>query len=282
MPQKRPLDIDDWPASSTPPRGPPTKRRHLYSSVTFALSSPSSSSTFNTPRTPYPYSHITPSDSPTNPFGRKRALNLILPRATSFSRHLPLRFQLVRGVGGRDKEGVYRVVQVPLSYTFRHVHKLLLFLFGGHSLPAAATGSENAVAPTRKLTRARGRTIEGKGKEKNVTPDPEPGHLFEVQKSITMYSPTYKAGQIRDARTWAKLSSVRDPYRYQANNDAVCHELDVETGAQNQDGPLEEDEEDVWRWEAEEDFTLSHVWPKGGDLTRGITYVRIFTFSVSY
>lgn len=45
-------------------------------------------------------------------------------------------------------------------------------------------------------------------------------------------------------------------------------------GRANEDGEGDggEGEED-WIWEAEEDFTVGHVWPEGGDLKRGCVYV---------
>lgn len=146
-----------------------------------------------------------------------------LPPASSFSKHLPLRFQLV---GAGDREGAWRIVQVPLNYTFRHLHRLILFLFGG--------GPD---AP-----------IKGRG------------HLFEAHKRVIMYHALFKPGRIRFARTWAKLSSVRDPFRNGAGADEAVEE---------------ECEDGEWHWEAEEDLTLAHIWPKGGDLSRAITYVRI-------
>ncbi|KIM85578.1 hypothetical protein PILCRDRAFT_816778 [Piloderma croceum F 1598] len=247
MSLKRPFD------DSTPPRArplpPPQKRYRLQSSDSFS-SSPStatSSSSLATPGGPFSTPYTPPSDSPTNPFGRirKLALNgsepLALPRATSFSKHLPLRFQLIRIGGGADAigEGTYRIVQVPLNYTFRHLHKLLFFLFDDSS----STHSE--LRPDLQLETG--------------------GHLFEVQDSIRMY-PTKnpnalsRVGQIRSGHTWAKLSSVRDPFRKRKIRD--------EDAVEDEGGEGEED----WIWEAEEDFTVGHVWPEGGDLKRGCVY----------
>lgn len=257
MTLKRPFDAYDSPESSTPPRpirGPPQKRRL----TSFPYSSPSTSSTPFT--SPYNIYHPPPSDSPTNPFGRIRKLaltsNLTLPRATSFSKHLPLRFQLVRPNTAEDGEGVYRIVQVPLNFTFRHLHKLLLFLFGA--------GNNNRGKPTTKPRRSTTRSQARDTKRKHSASSLKTGHLFEVHDSMRMHKGPLRPGQIKSARAWAKLSSVRDPLRYRR--------LDEEVNADAEDGEGEGDDE--WIWEAEEDFTLGHVWPEGGDLSRGVTYVR--------
>jgi hypothetical protein len=229
---KRPLDIyDTSPASSTPPH-PAHKRRRLSPSIT--SSSPSQPTPFSTP-------YNIPSDSPTNPFGRFRSHILSLPKPTSFSRHLPLRFQLIRGKGGEKGEGVYRIVQVPLNYTFKLLLKLVLFLFGGH--PKVDLGSSSSKKTGRKEALKNRGTESGDGGQKCV---------FEVQEGITMHRETHRPGQIRSAKTWVKVCPARD-------------ELD-------EDEEGDEFERD-WSWRSEDDFTLSHVWPKGGDLERGITYV---------
>lgn len=91
-----------------------------------------------------------------------------------------------------------------------------------------------------------------------------------------MYSAGYKPGQIKTGKTWAKLSSARDPCRYRPEGD------EDDEGAPEDDegltGEVEEvveEEEEDWEWEAEEEFTLAHAWPWGGDLERGIVYVSI-------
>lgn len=89
------------------------------------------------------------------------------------------------------------------------------------------------------------------------------GHMFEIQKKVKMGS----AGQIKEAQTWAKASTVRDPYHYPGN--------------ESEDGLWLEDVGEGWKWEAEEDLTLSMVWPKGGDLARGIIYVSDVVFRYS-
>ncbi|KAF9063490.1 hypothetical protein BDP27DRAFT_1451233 [Rhodocollybia butyracea] len=186
-----------------------------------AHSFPSSS-----PCTPYP---AYPSDSPTNPFGRTRTLSASLPPKSTFGRHMPLRFQFFRQGTNRDKEGVYRVVQVPLSYNFTHLKALIAFLFGGQA-----------------------------GKEE----DEETGHLFEIRKNVAMYSKLYRPGTIRKSDTTVRLSSARDPYRYKDEWDY---------GDSPEEADEEEDEEEVdelsegesgpeARWEAEEDYTVEHIW----------------------
>src|SRR5689334_20603673 len=72
--------------------------------------------------------YLTPTDSPSNPFGRTLPRDPPLPPPTSFSRHLPLRFQVVRKKA--TKPDVYRIVQVPLNYTFTHLRAVLVWLFG--------------------------------------------------------------------------------------------------------------------------------------------------------
>ena len=299
------------PAPSASASASPSKRpnlRTLSKSTPTHASTPRTASTassvLSTPYTPYtPYSTSVPSDSPTNPFGFKHRLQkLKLPPATSFSKHLSLRFQLVKSpdlslaqwpllpsstgkpkakpprTGSRhhptrrdpaaaaaaaarapaelpegeelpyDAQGVYRIVQVPLSYTFRHLHKLLLFLFSGDPNPAPPAAPRSP---------------------------PPRGYLFEAHDQVLMGP---RPGQIASARTWAKLSSVRDPY-YSAqsilslvesaeHDDALANALDIEG--------------DDWRWETEEDLSLAHIWEtKGGDVHHAITYVRHTTSSSS-
>jgi hypothetical protein len=252
-----------FPESSSPSQ--PAKRRQLS-----CLPSSSPPATPRTPRTPH---LLVPSDSPTNPFGHDRSSSLILPRPTSFGKHLAFRVQLVRdGNQVRDKEGVYRIVQVPLNYTFRHLHKLLLFLFDGPNVPSA-TEDDGDVPPAmpRRSTRFRG---DGKDASKDGI-----GHLFEVQKSATIYSLSYKAGQIRSGKTWAKLSTTRDPYRYRGSEEDGDEVFQADDDVESNAGENESEPEITdWRWEAEEDFTLAHVWPKGPDLSRAVIYVCFFPF----
>ena len=256
MPPKRTRDEPASALSYTPSRGP--KRRQLTGSL--PPSSPvASSSAVTTPRTPA-YNWKVPADSPTNPFGRIRRLTqgTTLPRPTSFSKHLPLRFQFIHPrVDGReiDRDGIYRIAQVPLNYTLAHLRKLIEYIFD----PA----KDAEIVEPYSLRRASRRTsnVSSSSKGKLVELG-DPGHLFEIQRKVKMGC----AGQIKEAQTWAKASTVRDPYHYPGNDSEDSLWLD-------DDGAGEE-----WKWEAEEDFTLSKVWPKGGDLARGIVYVGDLAF----
>ncbi|KAG0693805.1 hypothetical protein DFH29DRAFT_375591 [Suillus ampliporus] len=261
---KRPLaDVYESPASALSPRGP--KRRHLSSLPPSSPFTPASS-LFATPRTPCSFRNWTvPADSPTNPFGRIRRLttSTTLPRPSSYSKHLPLRFQLIRPDGdGRshtNKDGVYRVVQVPLTYTLGHLRKLIKFVFQ----PAKESemgGSYNFRRAARHASlpmHARGPIpSSSKGKQPALDFDPEPGHLFEVQQDIEIS----RSGEITSGKTLVKASTMRDPYHYPGNG-LEGSLLDAEDG-----------EDDTWRWEAEEDFKLSQLWAPGGDLEKGIIY----------
>lgn len=259
MPPKRSLDESPSAPSYTPSRGP--KRRQLAGSLPPSSPVPSSSSVLATPRTPA-YNWKVPADSPTNPFGRIRRLTqgTTLPRPTSFSKHLPLRFQFVHPrVDGRDidKEGIYRIVQVPLNYTLAHIRKLIQYIFD------PATDAEIVEPYSVRRTARRPSAVSSSSKGKQVELEDPVGHLFEIQRKVKMGC----AGRIKSAQTWAKASTVRDPYHYPGNDSGDSLWLDDE-------GAGEE-----WKWEAEEDFTLSKVWPKGGDLARGMVYVSILLYS---
>ncbi|KAJ4468890.1 hypothetical protein J3R30DRAFT_3714390 [Lentinula aciculospora] len=182
---------------------------------------PSSSST------PYP---LFPSDSPSNPFGRTRTLSASLPAKSSFGRHLPLRFQFFRHGTSRDREGVYRVVQIPLSYNFKHLRTLIAFLFGGQPMSSADEDDENT------------------------------GHLFEIRKNVVMFANRYKPGTIRRSETSVRLSSARDPYRYKDEWDYGEDWREDDDEFEDEEDELSEDGQEQARWEAEEDYTLEHVW----------------------
>ncbi|KAJ7698626.1 hypothetical protein B0H17DRAFT_1050228 [Mycena rosella] len=233
--------------SSSPSSEPPKKRRHTTGG--------SSDSPFSypyipsTPSTPYP---SCPSDSPSNPFGRTHTWNLLqdLPQPTSFSKHLPLRFQyLKRGVPRETLDGIYRVVQVPQSYTLVHLKSLIGFLFGG------AYGQ--------------------------IPPDAEEeeAHMFEMKKRVSVYSSSFRPGQIKYGSTWAYSSSVLDPYLYYPDwetDDDPASEARDDDASQAE----ESDVEDERKWTAEEDLTIAHVWPEGGDIARGIVYQHSPTLQV--
>ncbi|KAG6833035.1 hypothetical protein H0H87_012046 [Tephrocybe sp. NHM501043] len=225
----------------------PLKRRHSAIPHT-PVQRRSSFSAFQTPFTGTPYPSR-PLDSPTNPVGRKRTKNLAhsLPTPTSFSKHLPLRFQFVRPGASPRMGGIYRVVQVPLSYTFVHLRCLIAFMFGG-----------------------------------GFDDEREDKHLFEVKKKLSMYAMTYKPGQIRQGFTTFKLSTARDPCRYKPENDDILFGDDA---TQAEDGgnasqvisdseEPDEYEDPTWKWELEEEFTLGHAWSRGTDIGCGIIYVR--------
>ncbi|KAK2461016.1 hypothetical protein APHAL10511_006957 [Amanita phalloides] len=183
-----------------------------------------------------------PHDSPSNPFGRQRVRNLVnsLPPSTLFSKHLPLRFQLVHTdrPSPRLCGGVHRIAQVPANYTFMHLRCLIMFLFGG-SRSALLLG--------------------------------EP-HLFEVKRKIQLFSMAFKPGQVKSGQTWAKLSSAQDPCRYRPKANLE----NAEEFLKYQD----EEEPGEWKWHAEEDFTLDRAWPKGCQLTRAIIFHHDHTTQV--
>ncbi|KAG6813053.1 hypothetical protein H0H92_014325 [Tricholoma furcatifolium] len=219
---------------------PPAKRRFTLPQTPQSQRA-SSSTSVQTPFTSTPLPSR-PFDSPTNPLGRKHTRTLIhsLPAPTKFTRHLPLRFQFVRpGVSPR-MGGIYRIVQVPLSYTFVHLRRLIAFLFG-----------------------------DGFGDER------EDRHLFEVKKKVSLYSLTYKPGQIKEGITAFKLSTARDPCRYkpELEEDALEDDEIIEDNPQaNSDADEVAEEEPAWTWELEESFTLGNVWSRGLDLGLGIIY----------
>ncbi|KAG1845401.1 hypothetical protein C8R48DRAFT_444205 [Suillus tomentosus] len=262
MVSKRPLDVYESPSAS--PRGP--KRRQLSHSLPPSSPFTSASSLYTTPRTPCSLINWkVPSDSPTNPFGRARRLttSTTLPRPSSYAKHLPLRFQLIRPDGdGRshtNKDGVYRVVQVPLTYTLGHLRKLIKFVFqpakesemgGSYRFRRAARHASIPLHARHSVPSS------SKGKQPVLCFDLEPGHLFEVQKDIEIS----RSGEIKSGMTTVKASATRDPYHYPGNGSEGSL-LDAEDG-----------EDDIWRWEAEEDFQLSQLWAPGGDIEKGIIY----------
>jgi hypothetical protein len=154
-----------------------------------------------------------------------------------------LRFQVVRkGVpyNGGKPGGVCRVVQVLLSDTFVHLRCLISFLLEG---PGTGT------------------------KGKRVAEDDH--HLFEIKKDVEKYSVTYEPGQIENGKTWAKLSSTRDPCRWRTEENEIDEDLDEAEEAGRDFGEGDDD----WERKDEEDFTLGHAWPDGLNESRGIVYV---------
>lgn len=176
---------------------------------------------------------------------------LTLPRATGFGKHLPLRFQLAhedkKGKGkaqtkepSADLDGVYRIVQVPTNYTFRHLHKLILFLLAcdahwekppGTTMPTRHRRSERLRSAPSTYMRAMlvgapgpglipRRQDKGKARMDNPpkpavatkVPEDWAGHVFEVRHDIALYRSGYKPGVVKPyvGATRVRLSSVRD------------------------------------------------------------------------
>ncbi|KAL0061839.1 hypothetical protein AAF712_011281 [Marasmius tenuissimus] len=98
-------------------------------------------------------------------------------------------------------------------------------------------------------------------------------HLFEIRKNVVMWSKSYRPGTIKRSTVKIRLSSVGDPYRYREEwegdaDDALDADADGDTDKEEKD-ELGEDgsgkEEGEPRWEAEEDFTLEHVFNSPDD-----------------
>ena len=261
MPKRTFTEVE--PSSPTLPPSSPSKKIHTSTPA----SRSTASSLFSTPYTPSVYS--IPADSPTNPLGLKRRVNnLTLPKSTPFSKHIALRFQLITGsdvppppkpslwvtssssstfpsdnvVHSKNpkaiqyaSEGTYRIVQAPLSYTFRHLRALVLFLFSGNP----------------------------------VTWPPVPGHLFAVHHGISIGA----HGEITHGRVRVKLSRARDPYYSSRSLADIIAAADAQ--GQGEEDLEDEEEDASWRWEGEDDFTLGHVWDvRSRNPKRGIIYVR--------
>ncbi|KAI0297348.1 hypothetical protein BC826DRAFT_1103451 [Russula brevipes] len=226
------------PSSPTPTSSSPLKRIHTSTPA----SRSTASSQFSTPYTPSVYS--IPADSPTNPLGLKRRVNnLTLPKATPFSKHVALRFQLVSAAGAPSpelslwntspgsspsanpaksknpkaaqyaREGTYRIVQAPLSYTFRHLRALILFVFHG----------DPAIRPH------------------------IPGHLFAVQRGISIGS---------QARSRVAGCALNYPGHGTHTTPPLARGSRRRRGDTGQgEEDLEDEEEDAsWRWEGEDDL----------------------------
>ena len=137
---------------------------------------------------------------------------------------------------------MYRVVQVPLGYTFRMLRLLLVFLFDGPDAVLSVCDGDvcsrdevragktlwKEVAGTT-VRRKKERMKEGKGGG-----EPWPGHLFEVKRDVVMLKTRtrnrYGEIDVEKSRTWVKLSSVRDPYRFRDPPVARYHMKDVIVG----------------------------------------------------
>ncbi|KAH9917304.1 uncharacterized protein B0H18DRAFT_1034842 [Fomitopsis serialis] len=350
--------------SSTPPSkrtrfDPDTSspvRRHTTRVPTSASdSSPYTHYSFPSSGTSTSTPYSIPADSPTNPFGLQRTLlALKLPRPLGFAQHLALRFQLVYDPPRRDTKGkgkaragqqddvgkedeparvlaaelenVHRIVQVPTNYTFRHLHKLVLWLLAsdarwkrppGATLPSRYRRSprlkEQKTQPVAGHRRARS-AYDRKGKGRMVEEDPDEGprpaigtdvpsswagHVFEVRDNVQLYTHHYRPGVIKrgSGRVLVRLSSVRDrklfPDLYGDNalvkacsSSGYASSAASTSGAWSEGGELdatsspetdfEEDADDLsadeWVWEAEDDYTIEHVWPDGLDYAQAIIY----------
>ncbi|KAI0777250.1 hypothetical protein BD413DRAFT_668288 [Trametes elegans] len=284
---KRPRDAFDTPISSSPPLPPSKRRRDLSSSL--PSSSPSSvalSTPYTLPyfRSPYPIS--VPHDSPSNPFGLNRALRaLTLPRPTGFSKHIVLRMQLVstrdpapasRVVSRRAStvDTPFRIVQVPLNYSVRLLHMLLLFLFASDA--RLSIRRKKRVLTRRNRTRDPSSTSTHNGDSVAAETLPE-GHLFEVFEDAELYQNKHRPGVIKPdgRRLYAKLSSTRDRKLFpddrpdKGGNDRG--EGDVFSGGRS-DADMDDSGDEGWDWEAEDDFLLSSIWTDGPNLRKAIIY----------
>ena len=236
------------------PQTPAASGSFASSSKLAANSSSSPGKFLETPRTPYTPYPLRASDSPSNPFGRKRKERLLqsLPDVTSFKRHIPLRFQFVRKDIHARQGGVFRVVRVPMNYTFAHLRCLIAWLF---DTPAHYANGKNGLG------------------------DAE-DYLFEVKSKAKLYSPLYKPGQLKGGVTTVKLSNVRDPARWHSGygNDVEEDELSESEDEEMVDGESQADTEEVdCTWVDEVDYTLAHAWPAGLDPTTGIIYVSSYS-----
>ncbi len=292
---KRPRDAFDTPDSSSPPL-PASKRRYLSSSATG--SSPSTSRSVSCLSTPYtlpyfrsPYSESIPHDSPSNPFGLNRALRaLTIPRPTGFSKHIVLRMQLVstadpvaRPRNTALSDAPYRIVQVPLNYSFRILHMLVLFLLASDARLRVRRRKRAANHDLRSRAPPASRKPKHSVDLPEDPPEVQNGHLFEVYDGMRLYTNTYRPGVIKvgTGKLYAKLSSTRERKLFPdgpaggVDNDVFggpSHsQSDVETTGETTDA---DDGEDGWDWEPEDDFLLSSVWTDGPSLKKGIIYVR--------
>ena len=294
---KRPRDMFDTPISSPPF---PSKRRFLSQSMAPSSSPSTSRSTpYTLPRQPScsPWALATPHDSPSNPFGLNRSLRaLTLPRPSGFGKHIVLRLQLVstvdapRSRGGpsrRYTDAPFRIVQLPLNFSFRLLHMLILFVFASDAR-LLATRKRRVFSPPSPIGRKnKGKTRSKKGGKANEQDENEDqegneeGHLFEVLNDISICSMAgMRPGQIREGtgKLYARLSSARERKLFSDPDDGG-DEDDVFAGASvKHTTPLaevEKDAEEGWVWEAEDDFMLSNVWSDGLDLKKGIIYVSL-------
>lgn len=263
-------------------------------------SSPSASRStpYTLPRQPScsPWAFATPHDSPSNPFGLNRSLRaLTLPRPSGFGKHIVLRLQLVptadtlrtrSGPSRRHTEAPYRIVQLPLNFSFRLLHMLLLFVFASDArLRMKRTRRVfSPPSPIGRKDKGKGRNkAEDKAQEGDEEEGSGEGHMFEVFNDISVCSMAgMRPGQIRagTGKLYARLSSARERKLFNDPDDNDENDVFTSPSAKHTT-PLAETEKDAeegWVWEAEDDYTLSNVWSDGLDLKKGIIYVRLFLF----
>ncbi|THH28463.1 hypothetical protein EUX98_g5729 [Antrodiella citrinella] len=164
------------------------------------------------------------------------------------------------------------------------MHKLIFYLFASdvgrhHSVrqptPRAAKGKAKAISRAISLGRlpstptGQKRALAKSASLSAVEPESWTGHVFEVYKAnkeqpLVGDEEVVKGIVLPTGRLWRKLSSVRERH--------IFRDLygSVESGSK-QEGE-DSDEEDDWAWEAEDDFTLAHLWPSGPSLRRAIIY----------
>jgi len=150
--------------------------------------------------------------------------------------------------------GIFHVVRIPMNYTFAHLCCLIAWLF---DTPAHYANGKNGLG------------------------DAE-DYLFEVKTKAKLYSPLYKARQLKGGMMAVKLSNVRDPGRWRLGygNGLEEDELSESEDDEMVDGKSQADTEVVdCTWVDKEDYTLTHAWPMGLDPTTSIIYVSLF-FSI--
>jgi hypothetical protein len=161
---------------------------------------------------------------------------------------------------------------------------LLVFLFDGPDAALSVLDRSRDEVRARKTLWKTVRRKKVRMKKEEAEGEPWPGHLFEVKRDAVMLKTRtrnrYGEMDVDKSRTWVKLSSVRDPYRFRdppvAQDDGAV--FDDDSAAVEDEVVRVEDEEEgaEWRWEAEEHMTLAGVWPAGPELTRGVVYVSVF------
>ncbi|KAJ7105769.1 hypothetical protein C8R43DRAFT_963558 [Mycena crocata] len=107
------------------------------------------------------------------------------------------------------------------------------------------------------------------------------GRQFERRRRVRVPargSPTVRRTNLTrsSGSTWAYSSSVLDPFLYYPDWD---EEDSADPSAPDAGSQSEDDSHDERKWTAEEDLTVVHAWPEGGDVLRAIIYMRsIFPF----